>query len=107
MIVLAFLAVGSGLAFGGPVVAQTRPGNAGAGHEIAQTWCSNCHVIDRRSGGANDAVPSFPAIADMSSTTVLSLQAFLQTSHGGMPNFQLTRNQVDDVVAYIISLKMK
>ena len=31
----------------------------------------------------------------MPSTTLMSLQAFLQTPHARMPNFQLTRQQID------------
>jgi mono/diheme cytochrome c family protein len=43
----------------------------------------------------------------MKSTTALSLQAFLQTSHHNMPDWRLTRQQVDDVVAYIVTLRPK
>jgi mono/diheme cytochrome c family protein len=104
---LAILTAGQVLFSAASVIAQTAPGNAASGHEIARTWCSNCHVIDRNPARANDVVPSFPAIADMPSTTTLSLQAFLQTPHGRMPNFQLSRSQVDDAVAYIMTLKKK
>lgn len=102
---LAILTAGSALLTAASAGAQPGPGNAAAGHELAQTWCSSCHVIDRQSTRAGDSVPSFPAIADMSSTTTMSLEAFLQTPHGRMPNFQLSRGQIDDVVAYIVSLK--
>ncbi len=104
---LSILTVGPALLAAGSAWAQTVPGNAASGYELARTWCSNCHVIDRQPTRAGDAVPSFPTIADMPSTTALSLQAFLQTPHGRMPNFQLDRYQVDDAVAYIISLKQK
>jgi mono/diheme cytochrome c family protein len=56
---------------------------------------------------AKDAVPSFAAVAAMKSTTQLSLQAFLQTNHHNMPDWRLTRQQVDDVVAYILTLRPK
>ena len=91
----------------GPGLAQSDPGTAAIGREIAQTWCSNCHVIDRQATRAGDAMPSFPAIADMPSTTASSLRVFLQSPHGGMPNFQITRPQVDNVVTYILTLKGK
>ncbi len=93
---------------GGSAAAQTIapvPGDADAGRVIAQTWCRNCHVVDDHPTQAGDAVPSFPAIARMKSTTALSLQAFLQTPHGGMPNFELGRTQIDDAVAYILTLR--
>lgn len=88
-----------------PAFAQTSAGDADAGRVLAQTWCSNCHVVDANPVQARDSVPSFPAIAAMPSTTALSLQAFLQTPHGKMPNFQLGRTQIDDLVAYILTLR--
>lgn len=94
-----------------PALAQTAPpagsipGDPDGGRVLARTWCVNCHVVDAQSTQPADGVPSFPAIARMPSTTQLSLQAFLQTPHTRMPNFQLTRQQVDDAVAYILSLR--
>ncbi len=75
---------------------------------MAETWCSNCHVIGPgRSGPASDAVPTLPSVAQRTSTTALSLRVFLQTPHANMPNYQLSREQIDDVVAYILSLRQR
>lgn len=41
----------------------------------------------------------------MPSTTSMSLRAFLSTTHPVMPNFELTNGQIDDVGAYILSLR--
>jgi mono/diheme cytochrome c family protein len=41
----------------------------------------------------------------MKSTTFMGLRAFLQTPHDRMPDLHLTRNEIDDVAAYILSLK--
>jgi cytochrome c1 len=35
----------------------------------------------------------------------LSLTAFLMTPHPSMPNFSLSRQEIRDVVSYILSLK--
>ena len=85
--------------------AQVIRGDAPVGQRLAQQWCSGCHSVDRKSTEANDAVPSFLSIAKMPSTTSLSLQAWLQTPHPRMPYWQLTRKQIDDIDAYILSLK--
>ena len=85
--------------------AQVPVGDPDSGGVIARTWCANCHAVEARPTQGGDAVPSFSAIAAMPSTTALSLTAFLQTPHGRMPNFQLGRQQIDDAVAYILSLK--
>jgi mono/diheme cytochrome c family protein len=86
-------------------LAQVPTGDPAEGGKVAKTWCSNCHVIDNNPTSAGDTVPSFPAIANHTATTALSLQAFLQTPHGQMPNFQLSRQEIDDVVAYILTLR--
>jgi hypothetical protein len=57
------------------------------------------------SGLVSDAVPAFPAVARMPSTTALSLRVFLQTPHARMPNLHLSRDETDDVIAYILSLR--
>jgi mono/diheme cytochrome c family protein len=35
----------------------------------------------------------------------MSLHAFLLTPHANMPNYRLTSEEIDDVVAYILSLR--
>lgn len=89
-----------------PVRAQTEPGDTREGQRIAATWCANCHrVAPGGPGPATDAAPPFQAVARMPSTTSMSLRAFLQTPHVNMPDFRLARTELDDVVAYILSLK--
>jgi mono/diheme cytochrome c family protein len=93
------------LATGLALAQQRTPGNVNNGHELAKTWCTGCHFIEANETMARDAVPSFTAIAAMKSTTELSLQAFLQTPHDHMPDWRLSRQQIDDVSAYIMSLR--
>ena len=81
-------------------------GNRCAGHELARRWCSSCHVVDptqQRQG--SDAVPTFAAIAAMKSTTPASLRVFLSTPHARMPDYALSRDNIADVSAYILSLR--
>ncbi len=89
-----------------PALAQPEPGDARAGQRLAVTWCANCHQVGPGGPGpATDAAPALQAIAAMPSTTSMSLRVFLQSPHGNMPDYRLTREQMDDVVAYILSLK--
>ena len=86
----------------GPSAAQNLPD----GERIAKTWCAGCHRVSPEEGGRpNDAVPSFSSIAQMKSTTQMSLQAFLSTSHARMPDYSLSRNEIRNVSAYILSLR--
>ena len=79
-----------------------------AGRSLAERWCSSCHVVDpTQQRGTSIGAPPFSAIAQMSSTTAMSLRAFLTTSHPPMPDLHLTRDEIDDVSAYILSLKQR
>ncbi len=86
--------------------AQESSGDPFAGQRIARRWCSNCHVVERMTQErSTDVAPSFSAVAKMPSTTSASVHAFLQTSHGQMPDFKLSRTEIDDVTAYILQLR--
>jgi cytochrome c len=76
-------------------------GDPAAGRRLVETECSACH------GASEPAIraPSFAAIAAMPSTTALSIGVFLRTSHPTMPNVMLGPGDVDDVIAYVLSLR--
>ncbi len=80
-------------------------GDPAAGKRLAAAWCSECHAITGDSAGATLRGPSFAAIAKRPKTTPLSLNVFLRSSHDTMPNLILKRDEADDIVAYILSLK--
>ena len=93
-------------AMAAPAAAQTEPGDVRSGQRLAATWCANCHrVAPGGPGPSTDAAPTFRSIAQMASTTSMSLRVFLQTPHPSMPDYRLTREELDDVVAYILSLR--
>ena len=74
------------------------------GRQIARRWCSGCHEV----GTApvhNDVSPAFWSIARMPGTTEMSLHAFLSTPHQRMPDYSLSRQEIADISAYIVSLK--
>ena len=75
------------------------------GEEIARRWCSTCHQVEPQPRRESDAIPSFSAIAQMPSTTETSLMVFLSSTHGGMPDYSLSRTEIRNVSAYILSLK--
>jgi len=86
--------------------ASAHAQNVDAGRVIAEQWCSSCHLVDHQQNRVpNDAIPSFRAVANMKSTTMISLSVFLQTPHQPMPNFMLSRREIADVSAYILSLR--
>lgn len=76
-----------------------------AGEKLAQTWCAGCHQVGPNPRSANDAVPPFAAVAAAKGMTQTALTVFLSTPHGKMPDYSLSRQQIRDVSAYIMSLK--
>jgi len=98
------LIVGFSLGMIVPGNAQDLPGDIRSGKRLAEIWCSACHRIDANVGVA-DGAADFYSIANLHSTTALSLRVFLQTSHKEMPNFHVTKSEADDLIAYILSLR--
>jgi len=79
-----------------------------AGRDLGLKWCSECHLVARgQPKPPSDAAPSWYAVADNPSTTEAGLQAFFATPHKQMPNIMLTRQEADEIIAYILSLKSK
>jgi mono/diheme cytochrome c family protein len=86
--------------------AAQSDGDIEAGQQLAKTWCSSCHVVGpEQQRGVSNGAPTFTAIARMKSTTPLGLQVFFQTPHDRMPDLHLTRAEMNDLIAYIISLR--
>jgi mono/diheme cytochrome c family protein len=73
------------------------------GEIIAKRWCAACHLVAPEQKQAVADVPSFAAVARMKLPTD-SLKAFLSDPHPRMPNMNLTRAEIEDIVAYIHSL---
>ena len=88
-----------------PVFAQEPAGEVAAGHHLAKTLCSDCHQVDGNDPLLPTGAPPFADVAKLTSTTALSLRVFLKSNHENMPNYQLTPNQMDILVAFILSLK--
>jgi hypothetical protein len=81
-------------------------GDRRAGRAFAIDNCRSSHDIGN-GPPLRSAMPGppFRDVAAMSATTPLSLRVFLTTSHPHMPNIVLTKKEIDDVTAYILSLR--
>jgi mono/diheme cytochrome c family protein len=82
-----------------PAVAQ----DIQMGYIVAQRSCSSCHEIEK-GRFRSDLKPSFTTIAARPGTTMMSLEILLTNPHYRMPDY-LTRQEIADVSAYILSLK--
>ena len=79
-------------------------GDAAAGQKLAREWCSSCHYVGFGSA-ASDAAPAFAEIANDPSATPERWRNWLIDPHPPMPNFSLSRGELDAIVAYLESLK--
>jgi len=79
-------------------------GDAARGAVIAKRWCVNCHVVSADQTTAKVDVPTFADIARRRPDD-RALSSFLVNPHPPMPDLSLTRQEIDDVVAYIRSLE--
>lgn len=83
------------------------PGSARRGRDFAFDNCRPCHVVgpDQRSPTRFSIAPDFQSVANMPSTTPLSLIVWLTNPHPTMPSLILTPQEASDVIAYIESLR--
>jgi mono/diheme cytochrome c family protein len=82
--------------------AQSAEGNPLIGRQTATTLCVPCH---QTGGTRRDGPPSFVDVANMPSTTALSLKVFLRSNHNKMPNLIIPDAETDDLIAYILDLR--
>jgi cytochrome c len=96
---LGLLVVG-GLALTSPAQAQ---GDAEAGQMLTQLWCTGCHVVDEAGYGA-DVGPALPRLLGDDLRTGDEIRGWLADPHPPMPDLDLTRQEIEDIVAYLESL---
>jgi mono/diheme cytochrome c family protein len=78
-----------------------------AGQELAEKVCSHCHVIGERPG------PPFAEIANGDHVESNALLALLRSTHsdvshpGAMPTSELSDREIEQISAYLASLRGK
>lgn len=88
-----------------PLPGKPDPAN---GLALARSLCVNCHQVEP---GASDRVladvPTFREIAHWPGITAKRIEGFILDPHPAMPQVQLTREELADLAAYILSLQEK
>ena len=103
--ILPYLVAAAIIAAQFPALAQAADGDAASGREIATKQCSSCHRVLPMTLADKADPPSFQSLADLPSTTGISLNAFLHSNHKNMPDFIISSAESNDLIAYILSLK--
>ena len=94
------------IALAGTAEAQVHP-DAKTGNKIAEKLCVGCHIVGAQAAGATVPadVPSFARIANKPGQTAASIAGAIVVPHPPMPQINLTREEIGDVAAYILTLK--
>ena len=103
---LAGIVIASVALTGRLAIAQIGP-NPKTGQELAEKLCISCHIVGRQAPSANVSadVPSFVAIANKSGQTAEAIAGRIVVPHPPMPQIHLTRDEIADLAAYILSLR--
>lgn len=90
-----------------PALAQDKPRPSPArGEELASKLCANCHVLPGGNPAAVPAgVPTFRAIANKPGQTGDHIVEILIMPHAPMPDLQMTRDEILDILAYLESIR--
>ena len=72
---------------------------------MAERWCAKCHAIAPGRRGPEPGIPSFMRMAADPENTRSALRHFITIPHFEMPPQSLTTAEIDDVIAYILSLR--
>ncbi len=76
------------------------------GKELAERVCTNCHLVGSATQEeANSDVPSFPEIANLQGQTAGGIMARIILPKHPMPQIPLTKSELTDLAAYIMSLR--
>jgi mono/diheme cytochrome c family protein len=80
-------------------------GNVEAGGEYAIDHCARCHAVDANTmRSPNPQATPFAQIAVTPGMNARALKAWLTSVHKDMPDFIIEKNDIDDLIAYILSL---
>jgi mono/diheme cytochrome c family protein len=76
--------------------------DAEQGEKLAKRWCAACHVVAPDQSQGRDNVPPFATIAKIPGFDASAIARFLMNPHPKMPDMQLSRDEAEDLAAYIV-----
>ncbi len=81
-------------------------GASDKGATLADRLCTNCHLSDDTTRSAVPAgIPTFRGIANKPGQTGMHIVGVLMAPHPPMPNINLSRDEIGDIVAYLQTLR--
>jgi tetratricopeptide (TPR) repeat protein len=88
------------------LIDATDIGDARKGFDYARKVCAACHNVSGSNAPSPKAkAPSFKHVANLPGASLAGLTVWSRTPHSSMPDLIVEPNDMDDVIAYILSLK--
>jgi tetratricopeptide (TPR) repeat protein len=89
-----------------PISDEQDIGDARKGLGYARNVCASCHnVLRSEAASPNSRAPAFKKIANTPGMSVTALTVWSRTTHPSMPNLIIEPSDMDDLIAYILSLR--
>jgi tetratricopeptide (TPR) repeat protein len=89
-----------------PISDEQDIGDARKGLGYARKVCASCHNVLRNDAASpNRQAPIFKKIANTPGMSVTALTVWSRTNHPTMPNLIIDPSDMDDLIAYILSLR--
>ena len=86
--------------------AAQEQGVAEQGRAYADKVCAECHLVAPVAGlSPMPGVKSFKEIANRPGMSAMAISAWMQSEHESMPHIVPTPGELNDLIAYIVSLK--
>ncbi|MEO1207396.1 MAG: cytochrome c [Pseudomonadota bacterium] len=80
--------------------------DAARGQVLAERLCATCHVVGpTQTGAATAGPPTFASIANRPGQTRERILNVLIAPHPPMPNVQMTLHEIDDIIAYLDTMR--
>ncbi len=76
--------------------------DADHGETLAKRWCAACHIVASDQSHGRDNAPPFASVAKIPGFDASAIARFLMDPHPRMPDMQLSRDEADDLAAYIV-----
>lgn len=87
-------------------VRRERETAVSRGYAYADAACASCHaLLPGKILSPHPAAPSFQDVADTPGMTRTAFNVWLHSPHPSMPNYIVEPDRVDDLWAYVASLK--
>lgn len=80
-------------------------GDAEYGRTLAENWCASCHIVSAGQRPTGAGAPPFTTIAQSTEFNAERLSYLLLDPHPKMAKLALSRRAIDNIAAYIKSLK--